>query len=171
MTDKEFDFDSLEVEFPFTYKGVEYQLRSASGSAAREFNNARINRISFNNGKASGIKNLGDLPPLLVHLCSFDASSGKQVPMGVVDTWPAKMVEKLYQKALDISGLRDEVSKVQYEVQEAFSRDDSPISLQNVREWVNSLPSDKFKTLQDTFDLTEEEKSKNEQSSTTDGSL
>jgi len=168
MTD-ELDFGNLLlIEIPFNYREKSYILREANGFAARQFNNSKISRVKFQDGKASGLRDMGDLPNILLRLCITDIQTGVQVTAAEIDEWPAKMVDKLYQKALEISGLKDDTDSTQVKLAEALQRDDSPISITKLREWSDSLPP-QFKVVKDLLEPTPEEKAKNEQSSTTDG--
>jgi len=110
---EEFNFDSLElIEVPFRHAGVDYVLREATGEAARQYRNAVIACTQFNSdGKPMSIKNVANVEPLLVHLCSFQAGKmGAQVSLDKVKSWPARMVKRLFDKAKEISHL-DEVSE------------------------------------------------------------
>ena len=168
MTD-ELDFSDLILsEIPFSYRTKQYLLREANGFAARQFNNAKISRVKFQDGKATSLKDMGDLANILLRLCIIDVQSGVPVTSAEIDEWPGRMVEKLYQKALEISGLKDDTDSTQHKFAEALQRDDTPVSLSKLREWSESLPNS-FKVVKALLEPTAEEKAKNEQSSTTDG--
>ena len=165
----EFDFSDLETvaEIPFTYKGEKYILKEANSKVGAIFNNEKVARITFKNGKPAGMRLMGDLAAILVHHCTVVAETGKNVHPSVIAQWPNKMVEDLYDKAKEISGLQDE-SDLGKNLRRALNRPDSPVSLQNVRDWCDTLPEEDFEDVIKLFELSEEEKAKNEQSSTTD---
>lgn len=165
----DFDFDNLEdVTIPVRYKGIEYELREATGQAVKLYNNARTSRIKFgSNGKVQSVTNIGDLEPYLVSLCLFHVETNKPVDIRSIEKFPGRMVKRLHDKAKEISDIEEE-DATRTQTLEAFQRDDSPITLEALREWVQTLP-DEFKPVRELLKPTAEEKAKNEQSSTTDG--
>lgn len=153
---------------PFTYKGEKYELREATGLAAKRYTNEKSSRLTFGpNGKFQSARDLGDLEPLLVALCCFD-SNDQQVPLNVVDGWPSRMVNRLFKEAKRISDI-DVDDDAKSQLFKALERSDAPVSTTSLRSWVKSLPKAEYRTLQVLMEPTAEEKAKNEQSSTTDG--
>lgn len=164
------DFDSLTlVELPVKYKGNSYILREADERAARAYRNALLSCMTLGpDGKPQTLKNLADVEPLLVSLCLFDAR-GKLVPKAIIETWPSRMVKKLFDKAKAISDLNEE-SAERKAFLAALKRTDTPVSLDTFREWANALPKSEFEALQRWLKPTEEEAAKNALSDTTIGS-
>lgn len=143
----EFDFDSLEtIEIPVKFKGNEYVLREATSGAAKEFSNARISRVKMSGtGEATSYGSLGDLEPLLVSLCLFEAS-GKPVTIKFVELMPYKVQKALYNKAKEISGMDDDDPFVD-SLDLALTREDAPITREALLVWLSGLDSPQFKPL------------------------
>ena len=149
MTEFNFDNDMSVREIPFKIKGENYILREASGSAIAAYKNARLEKMTLSDtGKPKTVKGMGDVEPLLVSLCSFQAETNQQVPLQTVLSWPGRVVSKLFDEAKKISEIDvpDTVEGIDSQIKE----------LQRMRdELVNSG---------------ETSISKNEQDSTGDGS-
>ena len=167
--DKNFDFDTFTLEVvPFKYQGKKYELREASGKAAQVFNNAKVNRILFKDGKPQGMKDVGDLPIILLKTCCFD-EKGRAVHEAIIAEWPDRIVSSLFEKAKEISGLEDDTD-IGQDLRKAFKRPDAPISFTELQNWSEKLDDDTYEAVKDLFKPNEEEKAKNEQGSTTGGS-
>lgn len=147
------DFSDLEpVQIPFSYKGQDYILREASGRAANVFNNERSRRIVYNeNGKLAGLRDIADLGLILLQECVFEAGTGKAVSKETMASWPARMVEELFEAAKEISHMHDEKG-VWPSFREAMTREGSPIKYDELVEYIDSLPSDEFGKVQRAID-------------------
>jgi hypothetical protein len=108
------DFNDLEpVRIPVPYRGVEYVLCEASEADAVKWNNFKLQSGRFDpaTGKFSGHGDLAASEPLLVSLCLFlppgtpGGEPTKRVPLAVVNSWPAKVVARLFERAKAISEL------------------------------------------------------------------
>ena len=103
--------DLSPISEPVTLGDKQYTLREANGEAARQFNNARLERIKLgSDGKPQGVKGMADIESLLVSLCLFD-SNDKPVPESTVKSWPYRIQKVLYARAKEISRLDETESK------------------------------------------------------------
>lgn len=101
-------FSGELTEVPVMISGKSYTLKEASGEAACIYRNTMLKCTRLGvDGKPSSVDGLADIEPLLVSLCLFD-SSGNQVPVKTVRSWPSKVVNRLYTKAKEISELDEE---------------------------------------------------------------
>lgn len=157
------DFTGLEpVQIEVRISGHQYVLKEASGKAAGIYRNACMAAITIGpNGKATAMKNLADVEPLLVSLCLFD-SNNKAVPITTISGWPSRIQKALFEKAKEISELSETTDEKKL-LDEALELPGAPA----LREWVESLP-EKFEPLKKLF-KSEQDKAKNEQSDMTDG--
>lgn len=159
------------IEIPYSVKGVDYVLKEASGRAGVEYRNAVLACTQFTSGKATGIKGIAAVEPLLVSLCSIYATGPKQgtrVPVTVVETFSPKTLKTLYGKAREISDLIEGDPKEKTELLKALSREGSPVTPEALRTFLNGLPEEDFETIQRWIKDTEEP-SKNAPSVLTDG--
>lgn len=155
----EFDFSSLEIiEIPVIgpkgtpEAGKHYVLREANGAAAKKFKNQQYGGVRMENGQLAGVKDIGELEPLLVSLCLFGATSEEDLTAGytrpmephknAIEKWPSRVLTALYKKAKEISHL-DEDDKVQLAIKKALERGDSPCTYDALREHATKLKDDK----------------------------
>lgn len=111
MTD-EIRFDDIApVEVPVTLGDQRYVLREASGEAAERYQAAVLRGARLADGKVVGM-DLSGVESLLVSLCLVD-HEGKPVPLSQVKSWPARIQKALFEKAMDISGLREQETEEQ----------------------------------------------------------
>lgn len=109
----ELDFGDLTpIELHVRIGGQPYLLREASGEAACKFENARLERTQFSaEGKVCGLKGMSDIEPLLVSLCLFQQQKllndtlWRPVAEATIRTWPNRVVDRLFKKCKEISGL------------------------------------------------------------------
>jgi hypothetical protein len=112
----EFDFSSLElIEVPVKIKDKSYVLREASEDASAKYRNKQIESTIMVDGKPSGIRGLADAGALLVASCLWvrdekGAETG-QVPLSFVKALPYRISKKLFEKAKEISELKDTFSR------------------------------------------------------------
>ena len=107
----EFDFGSLEtIEVPVVgANGKKYILREASGEAAARFNSMRGKCAKYTDGGVSEVSGIGHIPLFLVSLCLFNmkedgtANLQSTVVLSVIQSWPERVIKKLYAEALRIS--------------------------------------------------------------------
>ncbi len=162
------DFGDLEViEIPVNVGSESYILKEASGKAACEYRNAMLACTTLGpEGRPTSLRNLANVEPLLVSLCLF-SQDGKRVPQDKISAWPARVQKTLFNKIKEISELGEE-SPERIALEKALQLDDSPVSLDQFKEWIEALPEDNFAILKVWF-MTEGEPAKNVPSDTTDG--
>lgn len=102
-------FDDLApIEESVSIGGRDYILREASTDAARKYRNQMTRCAKMNDGKVSGIGDIADLQPLLVHLCLFTSpvngnGTPKNVPLEIIYAWPERVTKALYARCKEIS--------------------------------------------------------------------
>jgi hypothetical protein len=117
----DFNFDDLTpFEVPVTYKGKKYVLREASEDARCKYRNSLMGSAKLGpDGKPVSISGMADCEPLLVSLClcqvngdgsiRLDTSGNPSLlPLLTIRSWPSRIVKRLYEKAKDISDLKEE---------------------------------------------------------------
>ncbi len=134
----QFDFDSPDLAprtMPVKYRGVEYELREATESAAIKYRDTFITRAKFNDeGKFSGVGAISEGEALLVSMCLYEKLPNGQFKIGPdgrdiscrleeIKGWPAKVVKPLFnwvRKNSDLveqpdtpEELEDQISKLQ----------------------------------------------------------
>lgn len=160
----ELDFSDIDfISVPVTLRGgKKYTLRTASEEQCRRFDNERSSRMIFDqNGKVAGVRDSGDMRSLLVQMC-LRGENDRPVNMDEVRNMHPKVVANLFETAKKISGI-DERDTEQEDLQKALQRSDSPVRLEDFRNWVNSL-GDEFKSVKRLLKPSREEEAKNEQS-------
>jgi hypothetical protein len=119
--------DLPAVEVKVRRGGKTYVLREADGEAARQYRNAAIRAARMTDGEVTGIDGAADVEPLLVSLCLYYANDAGTitlapnglpdkrtlVPLGVIKSWTAAQQKSLFDRAVEISGLRDEQETVE----------------------------------------------------------
>lgn len=117
MNENTLTFDDItRKEIPVRVGTTDYVLREANGTAATRYRNAMFSQaVLGENGKPQSLKDIGNLEPLLVHLCLFEKATGKNVPMQTIMEWPAYVQRKLFAKAKEISRLEDDDEKTETE--------------------------------------------------------
>ncbi|MDB4786220.1 hypothetical protein OAG36_00650 [bacterium] len=135
MTDKKVDYSPIDfsdvqvIEIPVTIGDTKYILAEASGESSAKFRNMMLNNTELLDGKPVKVINYADVEVFLVHLCIRYEENDKQVPIGVVKQWPARVVSKLFTTAKDISELdEDDVDEEQAKNEQSDTTDglDSP---------------------------------------------
>jgi hypothetical protein len=116
--------DITPIEEPWSIGGEEYILRETSGDAAVKYDNARLSRHEYQDGKLVRLRDYADLEPLLVSLCLF-TKDDKPVPESTIRSWPARLQKKLHERARFISRMnrtpeviRGEIETLQKELVE-----------------------------------------------------
>lgn len=101
-------FDDVALrEVPVKVGGKPYVLKEASAEAVRKYRNAQLRATRVDkDGRPVGLGDMADVELLLVNQCLFDAS-GRQVALQVLSSWPGRIVKALFQRAQDISELRE----------------------------------------------------------------
>ena len=140
----EFDFSALiPVVIPVRYGERDFVLKEADGEAAATYRNAAMKAARFVDGKVTNIEGLADVEALLVSLCLFevkpDGSHGR-LALGFVKSLPARMLKKLYEKAMEISDLNESGTDSRAQAMaNALAHPDSPCSYQAMRDHIRNL--------------------------------
>jgi hypothetical protein len=116
MNELRFD-DITPIEEKVFIGGDEYVLREMSGDAAVKYDNARLNRYEYQDGKLAKVRNLADLEPLLVSLCLFMADGVTPVSETTVRAWPARVQRSLHSRAREISGMNEPSKTIEEQIE------------------------------------------------------
>lgn len=154
------DFSLAIIEIPVTGPdGKSYILKEATGKAANAYRNRALESTEFQNGRPVSVKGLASLESFLISMCLFDEKN-KPVPQSVIESWPARVQKKLFEKVKEISDLGEQATTAKDALEDALKREDSPVPLTDFQKWVRSLGDEKYKPL---LELIEEEPAKNAQ--------
>jgi len=117
METESLSFDLSLIEIPVTIGERAYILREASGDAACKYRNALLSCTDLdpNTGKPVRITGMANVEPLLVSLCLFYEDTGASVPLGVIKSWPSRILKSLFEKTKDISDLGEETDEEELE--------------------------------------------------------
>lgn len=83
---------------------IEYQLREMTAAARDAYLDRQSGRLKLVDGKPSGIVKMSGLQADLISCCLFD-STGKNVSIEEVQTWPSQMVTDIFKQAQKLNGL------------------------------------------------------------------
>lgn len=161
------DFDSLSIiELPVRIDGEDYMLRELDGKGSVRHKNAQMacTIIDPKTGKPAGLKNIGSLEPLLIHLCLFEKDKNGEftvnVPEEKILSWPAKRLTVLHAKAKKISNLKSNPPE-RKALEKALELANAPITGEQLGDFIMSLTGDEYKPIQAWFEPQPEEQSKN----------
>lgn len=110
MAEKLVFADIARIEVEVEIQGKPYILREANGDVHCKFRNALSKCARLGpDGNLQGITgDIADLMPMLVSLCLFEANGDgqftKNVPVGIVRSWPMHVLKPLFLKAKEIGG-------------------------------------------------------------------
>lgn len=146
----ELDFGSLAVvELPVKINGEEFVLREISGGNHVKYKEAQFKCRHYSaDGKTVTYIGLSELEPLLVHLCLFYKNSDKHVEQDKIGSWPARVQKKLFEKAREISLLKEE-SPEKRALKAVLAREDCPYDADEFEKYILSLEGDVYKPLQE----------------------
>lgn len=149
MLDIQLDFSDLEpIEKEFTYKGETYILTEAPASSVCRFNNERSSRIEFNDqGKVQRVKNIADLVFILLEGCVLKQSDRSTVPVKTLQSWPGRLVEKLFESVKLISGVDEGVTRQFRSLSLLLDEKDCPIERDVLVKWIESLNNPLYKEI------------------------
>ena len=138
-----------------------YVVVEADGAASRAYVNATAERVVLVDGSPSQLKGAGDLQSLLVSLClkkvtdyepeidendnllsPIPTSHLSPVPQRTIEKWPARIQKALELEAKKLSDMEGE-STTSLSLKKALEGYNSPISYQELSEYVGSLPEEK----------------------------
>jgi hypothetical protein len=112
--------DINPIETTFTFEGVTYVAKEAMGNAANKWRSAIIKATRQNaEGKLSPTEHLPDTEPLLVSLCTFTRSEGKDEPVDIktVKNWPSRLIKRVFNWIKEVSELGEGETKEELEKQ------------------------------------------------------
>lgn len=126
MEDQEQDLGSLKpILVPYKIGGKAYVLREADAGTAAEWNNLQIKAAKLDDGKVVSFGAVADGEPFLLSKCVFEVrgktDEGEPILGAVALSWikalPARISKVLYDKAIEISGLKSKKTKAELERQ------------------------------------------------------
>lgn len=102
------NFTLERQERPVTISGQTYVLIELDGKQRDNYLNGIGQRLRHTpDGKPAGLKSFDGLQASLIALTMRD-SAGKAVPIDVIQSWPARVVSKIYDAAREMNGLGDD---------------------------------------------------------------
>lgn len=111
-----FDLDRIEESVTLKLKGEEqkYVLRELIGKERDEYLTSLFARMKTGNDGKSTLNNAMGLQASLVSKALTHANGslqGSPVDIETINSWPARIVKSLFERAKEISGLDDEAEK------------------------------------------------------------
>lgn len=177
MTDLEvkistnFDFEDSPVIKPrrFTYNDKEFEVREASCEAAENYRNSQLASITLGpNSKPQKIIGIASSESGLVNDCVFQITKDDQgnevfsrLAKGYVKTWKNSVVKELLEWIKDVSNLNETDPGIVEGLKQACELPGSPVKYEVLKTFVQDLPEEEYKSLQELFELTSEERAKN----------
>jgi len=157
--------DTARLEVPVTLPDGEFVLREASGLVSTRFVNAKsATYVTSSEGRLIGFKNPGNLMAILVGGCLF--KEGNDKPVG--DNWVEgnlghRMKERLFNRALDISGLRETDGDLAALFRELLSSPSIPLNASAIMDAIDAHTEGdtKFGPIRALFTLDSDEESGN----------
>ena len=106
-----FDFNDItRQEVPVRIGDRQFTLKEPMCDDVVQWRNLQMATVRFVDGKPQGVGQIADVEPLLVSLCLFDKDD-KNVPQEHIETWPSKIVSKLYKWLLEVAELQEPATK------------------------------------------------------------
>lgn len=123
--------------------GVNYVLIEGSGDVATKYRNAVMSRVRVGmEGRPSQAVGMADVESFLISMCLFTADNDlnplSPVPEKKIRSWPNRVQAELFTKSKQISYIREAKDNTPDTFNRALRREDSPIKLQELRDWANS---------------------------------
>jgi hypothetical protein len=107
----ELKFETTLNEVPVSIDGQPFVLREFTGRKKGQYLSTLGKRVVLNDqGKVTGITNFEGMESSLLTLCLFDRE-GKAVPASTIDSYPSKMLAKLFAAAQELNGLTVEAEE------------------------------------------------------------
>lgn len=108
------NYDLQPVRVPVTYRGRRFVL-TESGDAVVKYRNASISAARMRDGKVVGLSGAADAEPILVAGCLFENADPDLLPRAdrpvspaFVRGLPSRLTAKLFDRAREINGIKDE---------------------------------------------------------------
>lgn len=124
----------------------DFVLREAMGRVSTLYVNAKAKiYIANGEGRIIGFKDPANLQPLLVGGCLFRVKNGEAEKKSVGENWVENnighsMKEKLFNRALDLSGLRETDGSLATLFQELFELPEISFSIEKLVEVIDNHP-------------------------------
>lgn len=154
----EFDFSEVEVqEIPVTMPDKKmFTLKEASGKVAKQHRNDLLKCTKFDNkGNVIGMTALASVEAQFVAGCLVD-QDGKNPSHYYVEGFPARIQKKLYEKAKEISDLKEE-DPLMDALEQALTQDGTPIQFEDLTDYIKQLEGEEFRRIKRAFESKEEE--------------
>jgi len=173
MTDKVevLEFSTTLTEIPIKIDKEDYILQEASGGSANVYNNDLQRTSRLHQGSQSvTTTGIAEVNTRLLSYClkKIKRVEGKPdellpVPLEIIKKWPDRIQSTLIDKLKEISNVDDVVTEERDLLLKAFERDDAPIQLTVIRDWVEKLveDDDNYEALWELVKPSGEENSKN----------
>lgn len=110
------NYDVVDQEFRFSYRGKEYVLREPTDDA-----NTKHHRKLYQNAKVKGTEVQADIndaieaPSVLLGECVFNGD-GKPVGPKVIREWSRRLVSRLYDKARAMAGNEESAESIDAQI-------------------------------------------------------
>jgi hypothetical protein len=127
--------------------GKEYVLLEPTEGDAVAYRNAVMKSVRMADGKMIGLVDAAEVEPLLVSKCIREVvpnpktgvEERRPVQIQVVRGWPSKVVKRLFNDAKEMGELDEKDSKERTALIAALSRPETPITVEDFREYVRNL--------------------------------
>ena len=106
------DLESIpvELESPETGKVHKYLLKEMTGVARDQYMTFITKRLKTDESGETTVSSFEGLQSNLLHSCLYKVDdNGKEspVPIGTIQKWPSRVVEALFNRAKELSGMED----------------------------------------------------------------
>lgn len=137
-----------------------YILREPTSKVSKAHRNAILKASKLGpNGRVVGVDGLASVEVPYVAGCLWDENK-LNPPAALLESWPERVVSKLYEKAKELSG-ETEAHGLRSILADALGLPSSPIAKEILQEWSQGLRDEKFKPLKTLFDFDSEGEAKN----------
>ena len=159
---EEFNFGDLEIR-EVSIVGPDkkhYTLREPTSKVSKAHRNAILKSSKLGpDGRVIGVDGLASVEAPYIAGCLWD-ENGLNPPLALIESWPERVVSKLYDKVKDLSG-ETEAHGLRLVLAEALGLSSAPIAKDVLQQWANSLGEEKFKPLKTLFNFEDEDEAKN----------
>ena len=103
----EFDFDQqlVTTEIPVRYQGKDYTLREPSEDSAAKYRSFQLRNARMVGGKLNAdITKIAESQAFLLSMCLYNGD-GHAVSIGIIRSWPARIIKPLFEKAREMGSL------------------------------------------------------------------
>ena len=159
---EELNFGDLEIrEIPIIGPDKKrYTLREPTSKVSKTHRNAILKASKLGpDGRVVGIDGLASVESPFISACLWD-ESGLNPPVALIESWPDRVVSKLYEKIKELSG-ETEAHGLRSLLVDALDLPSAPVTKEVLQEWSNSLREEKFKPIKTLFNFEEADEAKN----------